>query len=315
MNKKYKNISPKIRKRGVIVNLFIKFDDEKSLRKLSRRMQKAPYIQNKNLIKEEVYIKFDNDEKIRVLIYRGKNTKPNATGLLWLHGGGHALATPETEEPIIEKFVMNTNTVVIAPDYTLSVKKPYPTALLECYTCLLWTKNNAKSLGINENQLMIGGVSAGGGLTAALSLYARDKKEVDISFQMPLYPMINHKTIYDGTVKDDFLLWNLRQNEVAWKVYLGEFYGADDIPKYASPLLEIDYLGLPPTYTFVGREDPFCNDTIEYVSRLNDFGVNAECDVYEHMYHGFEVVNPDFSLSKVAIKKLIHAYKYAIEHY
>lgn len=39
-------------------------------------------------------------------------------------------------------------------------------------------KSHAKELGIRDNQLVVGGESAGAGLTAALTLYARDKAEV-----------------------------------------------------------------------------------------------------------------------------------------
>ncbi|MEC0195843.1 alpha/beta hydrolase fold domain-containing protein [Paenibacillus sp. FSL F4-0087] len=46
-------------------------------------------------------------------------------------------------------------------------------------------KSHVKELGNREDQLMVGGESAGGGLTATLTLYARDKGEVNIAFQMP----------------------------------------------------------------------------------------------------------------------------------
>ena len=44
-------------------------------------------------------------------------------------------------------------------------------------------KKNANKLGIRDDQLFVGGESAGGGLTCALSLYARDKKEVNIALR------------------------------------------------------------------------------------------------------------------------------------
>ena len=46
---------------------------------------------------------------------------------------------------------------------------------------------------MRSDQLFVGGESAGGGLAAALCIYARDKKEVSIAFQMPLYPMLDDR--------------------------------------------------------------------------------------------------------------------------
>jgi acetyl esterase/lipase len=55
---------------------------------------------------------------------------------------------------------------------------------------------------------MIGGNSADGGLTAALSLYARDKNEGAIAFQMPLYPMLDGRLETESSRDNDAPLWN-----------------------------------------------------------------------------------------------------------
>lgn len=50
-------------------------------------------------------------------------------------------------------------------DYRLSVEVPYPESLDDCYDTLLWLKENTKELGVKNNQIMVKGESAGGGLT------------------------------------------------------------------------------------------------------------------------------------------------------
>ena len=92
--------------------------------------------------------------------------------------------------------------MIVAPDYRLSVEKPYPAALEDCYAALLWLKDHASSLGDRENQLMVGGYSAGGGLAAALAIYARDNGEVSIAFQIPIYPMLDDRKI-TGSSRDN----------------------------------------------------------------------------------------------------------------
>ncbi len=121
---------------------------------------------------------------------------------------------------------------------------------------LLWIKDNATYLGIDKEQIFVGGGSGGGGLTVALSLMARDKGEVNIAFQMPLYPMLNDETIPNGKNKKT-LVWDLERNEIAWKIYLGEYYNKDDIPEYAVPMRASSFEGLPPAYTFVGKKTHF----------------------------------------------------------
>ena len=52
--------------------------------------------------------------------------------------------------------------VVVSPGYRLSFVEPYPAAIDDCYDALLYLKNHADELGINRNQIMVGGESAGG---------------------------------------------------------------------------------------------------------------------------------------------------------
>lgn len=94
---------------------------------------------------------------------------------------------------IYRRLAERTGCVVVAPDYRLSVAHLYPAALDDCYTALIWMRDNVIRLDIREDQLAVAGESAGGGLTAALTLLARDRGEVNIAFQMPIYPMLDDR--------------------------------------------------------------------------------------------------------------------------
>ena len=93
-------------------------------------------------------------------------------------------------------------------------------------------------MNIDSNRIGVAGVSAGGGLTAALTLLARDRQYPSICFQMPLYPMIDDRnnTPSANEIKEGFV-WNQKSNEAGWKMYLGELHGTDHIP-LMQPLLE-----------------------------------------------------------------------------
>jgi len=236
-------------------------------------------------------------------------------GVLWLHGGGYAIGTPEQAAGKAKCLINASPCIVVAPDYRLSPEAPYPAALEDGYQALLWMKNNAGALGIRENQLMVGGDSAGGGLTAALTLYARDKDEVAIAFQMPLYPMLDDRMETESARNNNAPVWNTKSNFNAWKLYLGDLFGSSDVPVYAAPARAVDYSNLPPTVTFVGELEPFRDETMHYVQHLREAGVPVEFDLYQGCYHAFDQVCPRAKVSKEAINFLLNSFKYAVENY
>ena len=114
-----------------------------------------------------------------------------APGVLWLHGGGYLTGMKEMAcysraADLVTRF----GAVVFAPDYTLSWRAPYPAAMEDCYAALRWLRENAAALGVDDSRLSVGGESAGGGLTAALCMLARDRGEVRVAYQMPLCPRL-----------------------------------------------------------------------------------------------------------------------------
>lgn len=102
---------------------------------------------------------------------------------------------------------------------------------------------------------MVGGESAGAGLCIALTMMARDKGEVEIAFQMPLYPMIDNFDT-DSSKDNHGKRWNTKRNNFAWKKYLRKDVHSDVSP-YVAPARQKDYSNLPPAYTFVGDGKPF----------------------------------------------------------
>jgi acetyl esterase/lipase len=234
-------------------------------------------------------------------------------GILWLHGGGYAIGTPEQSLPMIGKLINRRSAVVVVPDYRLSVDAPYPAALEDAYETLLWMKDHARTLGIRDDQLMVGGDSAGGGLAAAVSLYARDLGEVAVAFQMPLYPMLDDRMDTESAVGNDAPVWNSLSNENAWSLYLGERFGTMDVPAYAAPARADDLSGLPPAVTFVGALEPFRDETVQYVARLKKAGVPVDFQIFPGCYHAFETVSPGATVSRQAIEFFLQSYDRAVK--
>ncbi len=297
----------------VIPKVFFNQSGFRLLNKLQKKMRKPLKTDPIQFTEERIPRK--DGSMLRMCLFAPKEAKKSVPGLLWLHGGGYALGAPEQSEMMAKRFVEASDCIIVAPDYRLSNEAPYPAALEDCYETLLWMKNNANELGIRDNQLMVGGDSAGGGLTAALTLYARDKGEVAIAFQMPLYPMLDDRMTSESATDNNAPVWNSKSNFVCWKQYLGELFGDPNVPYYAAPARANDYSNLPPTVTFVGELEPFRDEVIQYVENLRSAGILVDFEIYKGCYHAFEQMCPKARISKKAVAFLADSFTYATENY
>ncbi|MBR4888397.1 MAG: alpha/beta hydrolase [Clostridia bacterium] len=242
------------------------------------------------------------------------NKKPTeqTPGLLWIYGGGYMVGSlgmvyMSRAMALVKKY----GAVVVVPQYRLAGKAPYPAALEDCRAALLYLKENAEELGCSPSRLMVGGESAGGGLTAALCMHARDHGGVNIAFQMPLYPMLDDRPTESS--RRSTLTWNAPGARFAWRLYLRGTQG--EPPPYAVPARQRDYSGLPPAYSFVGRREAFYCETLAYIANLQAAGVTAHVDVYPCGTHGFDIAFPHWRVSRKAIAEFEKQYLYAAEHY
>ncbi|MGM9537323.1 MAG: alpha/beta hydrolase [Candidatus Onthomonas sp.] len=251
---------------------------------------------------------------MRLLVVKPKNSRTDGPALLWIHGGGYGIGVPEQDYAFMERFALAGNCAVISPAYRRSCEAPYPAALEDCYLALLYLKNHAAEYGAREDALFIGGDSAGGGLTAALSLYARDQGEVKIAYQMPFYPMLDDRET-DSSRDNRMPVWNTASNREGWRAYLGDLYGTDRIPAYAAPARAEDYTGLPPTCTFVGTEEPFYRETCTYVEKLKKAGVAVDFQLFQGCYHGFDLIAPNSEEARQATRFYMDAYGRALKRY
>ncbi|MDD4074496.1 MAG: alpha/beta hydrolase [Eubacteriales bacterium] len=264
---------------------------------------------------QQLYTQRPDGTPLRLCVYAPKARRADVPGLVWFHGGGYAIGVPEQDYIFVERFVLASGCIVVMPDYRRSMEAPYPAALDDCYQALLWLKENSVVYGVRPDQLFVGGDSAGGGLSAAVSLLARDRGDVSIAFQMPLYPMLDDRMITASSQDNDAPIWNTVSNIAAWRQYLGDDYGTDNVSKYAAPSRETDYSGLPPTITFVGSIEPFRDETIQYVDHLKTAGVPVTFKLFEGCFHGFDIACPDTLVGKQAAAFLMDGFMHAVAHY
>jgi acetyl esterase len=280
-----------------------------AIREGSDQMRPPAPVDESISVSDEVIAGADGN-RLQLRIYLPKSTKEALPALLWIHGGGYILGSYNDDDDLCMSFVKEANCVVFSVDYRLAPEHPYPAPIEDCYSALKWMADNPDSLNINRDQIGVAGASAGGGLTAALTLLARDRQYPSICFQMPLYPMIDDRNNTPSANEiTEGMIWNQKTNEAGWRMYLGDLYGTDNIPSYAAPARAEDYSNLPYTYTCVGQLDPFRSETLTYVSKLAEAGVDVEFHLYPGAYHGFEGISPDADLSIRAKNEYIQAVK------
>lgn len=272
---------------------------------------------NKYFTAQKIRIPSTGRDISLIILRPVRNARPasQTPGVLWIHGGGYVtgmagMVYMSRALDLVRKY----GAVVVAPAYRLAGEAPYPAALEDCYAALQYLSSHADELGINSSQIMVGGESAGGGLTAALCMYARDRQEINIAFQMPLYPMIDDRDT-DSSRDNHAPVWNTRLNHMGWKAYLGEQWQSDGLSPYAAPARQTDYSGLPPAYTFVGDIEPFYCETLSYIDELRKAGVQARVDIYPGGFHAFDMLFPFKRISRKAIAQFEKQFVFAAENY
>ena len=252
---------------------------------------------------------------MKVLILQNRKDHETVPGILWIHGGGYTLGMAEMVFLSCGKMLAGEfGGVVVAPTYRLAPGNPYPAALEDCYEALEYMWDNAEKLGIDRERIIVGGESAGGGLAAAVCLYARDKGRIKVALQLPLYPMLDCQDT-DSSRDNHGMVWNTRRNHRGWKKYLGTLYDSGLVPIYASAARAESYKNMPPCYTFVAEGEPFYSETLTYVDRLKKDGVMAEVHVYPGIIHSFDLLCPWLSRSKKARRELCEFYETFMNEY
>ncbi|MFT4046400.1 MAG: alpha/beta hydrolase [Solimonas sp.] len=309
-------IDRELRWPGRIMSLLFQPRSVAGFRRMARlgaRLQKGRH--PRDLDVREVDVPRRDGGTLRLVVYRPPGAGDKLPGLLWLHGGGYLLGLPEQDIGTYRRLIAASPCVIVAPDYRLAPDAPYPAALDDGYDALLWLQAHAREFGVRDDQLAVAGMSAGGGLCAALTPYARDRGEVNVAFQLPLYPMIDDRNATESARDNDAPVWNARLNRLAWDAYLGSLRGRDDVPPYAAAARATDWRGLPPTCTFVGDLEPFRDETRAYVANLRAAGVPVAFECYDGAWHGFDVIAPKAAVSRRATGFWIDWYAQAVRQH
>jgi acetyl esterase/lipase len=233
--------------------------------------------------------------ELAVRVYSPKNASKPAPGLVYIHGGGMIMGGLNGEDGTCQMMADLTGAVIASVDYRKAPENPYPAAPEDCYAGANWVFNNAAELGMDPNNIGIYGHSAGGGLTIAVALMARDRGGPKFAFMAPIYPMIDDRNTSESSkLVTDVGIWDRAGSIEAWGWYLG----GKEADQYAAPARAKDLSGLPPAFIDVGELDMFRDEDIDFAKRLAEAGVRVEFHLWPGAYHASEIFAPEAQLSR-----------------
>jgi acetyl esterase/lipase len=235
--------------------------------------------------------------EILLHIYRPDGERGLRPCIYHIHGGGFVAGSAKQFESIHRPLCAELDCVIVSVDYRLAPETVFPGAIEDCYAGLAWTIANAHRLGIDTARIGVMGESAGGGLAAALALLARDRGELELAFQVLIYPMIDDRTcVGEANPFAGEFIWTAHNNHFGWSSLLGHDPGGQDVSPYAAVARAADLSNLPPTFISTGALDLFVDEDSDYAIRLIRAGVPTEFHVYPGAFHGFDLM-PDAEIA------------------
>ena len=278
MNKRNKNILKVLSMDGIQV---------KASRKLANLKTISPMKVFYKTMDAKVY---NGDYAIPVRAYLPrKQDMDDMKVILYFHGGGWATESIDTYAKALHLLAYETDCVVIAVEYRLAPEHKYPVPLEDCYAAAKALFTGELVPDINPDKIIIAGDSAGGNMTAAVSLMARDRGEFSPKNQILIYPATYleyenplFRSVYENG--SDYILTMGKMRDYV-NLYLNNEEERKE--KYVSPLCETDYSNQPRTLVITAEFDPLRDEGEAYGKRLLNAGNEVEVYRLNDAIHGF----------------------------
>lgn len=215
--------------------------------------------------------------------------RPNPRPLfINFHGGGFVRPYHERDTVFCAQVAKNVGCLVLDVDYRLAPEYPFPTAVLECYDIVAWAFKNAAELGVDPSKIAIGGHSAGGNLSAVITMMAQESGEFRLLGQVMDYPYVDGVTPPSQKFDERSVMpiWRMEAFNVLY-AQVPENLSDPRISPILAPL-EVT-MGQPPVLILIAGRDPLRFEAQRYAAKLIDGGVDVCVRQFPDNDHGFVV--------------------------
>lgn len=245
-----------------------------------------------------------NGGEIAVTVLRRNGHEGGAApGVYLIHGGGMVGGSRWAVVPMLVEWVLQFGAVAATVDYRLAPEFGDPVPVEDCCAGLEWFVGRAGVFGFDPQRVLIGGMSAGGGLSIGTTLLARDRDRPMPAAMLLMWPMLDDR---NSTVSaqqiDGAGIWDRTSNETGWAALLGDRRGTADVSIYAAPARATDLSGLPPVYIEAGSAEVFRDEAVALASGIWAAGGSAELHIWAGGFHGFQTIVPKAALSQTAVQ-------------
>ncbi|QKG21790.1 alpha/beta hydrolase [Actinomadura verrucosospora] len=260
---------------------------------------------------EETTVPGPDGNAVPVQILRPAGAAPGPLpAVLYIHGGGFSYGELDGPSPMARDVCAETGSLVVNVHYRLVPEHPFPAGFEDCYAVLCWLSANAAALGADPARIAVAGASAGGCLSAALCLAARDRGGPAVAFQTLLIPCLDDRLATPSARRvTDPRFTNYAKVRAMWDAYLPS---GGAVSPYAAPARADDLSGLPPAYVLTCGLDPLRDEGLDYARRLSEAGVPVETKDVPGAWHLFEAFAPDSDLARRTTRHWLTALRTAL---
>jgi acetyl esterase/lipase len=222
--------------------------------------------------------------------------------LLYLHGGGYVICNPGTHRDLAGRISQAAGVAVLVLDYRLAPEHPYPAAVHDALAALRWMYDHGPTGAAPARATFVAGDSAGGGLTLATLIAARDagvrlpNAAVAISAWTDL-------ACTGNTIRTRADVDPMVTEAVLSRMGQDYLQGGDARQPLASPLYA-DLRGLPPLLMQVGDAEVLLDDTTRVADKARAAGVDVTLEIYPEMIHIFQLFAPILPEGQQAIERI-----------
>ena len=218
--------------------------------------------------------------------------------LLYLHGGGYVVGSTRTHGVMMSRMSRASGARVLGLDYRLSPENPFPAPVQDTLAAYRWLLSN----GADPRKIVIGGDSAGGGLTVSTLVAMRYLGEPMPAAGFCISPWTElepNADSYETNAEVDPTVSRARVEDLK-DLYIGD---KDPRAPMASPLFA-DLKGLPPLLVQVGSIEVILDDSTRLAERAEAVGTDVELEVWDDMPHVWHLFAPILSDGQKAIERV-----------
>lgn len=262
------------------------------------RPDKVSYdITSTNIMEQEDLVEINGSHAIDVYTFTPENYQVNRPVLLYLHGGGWMTGDVAEFRMAMRFICEQSGCKVIFPEYRLAPENPYPAAIEDCHAILEWIYENADTLEVDKNKIMIAGDSAGGNLTNSCLYLDKDKHHIHYAYEF-YSAMDSNSEKYEEIYSDDLfpvidehkVYAQNRINRIRFSNGPGNLYLRDKV-SIDDPIVSIindeDLSWLPEMTLICGQYDFLRLSNDAFVKKARTFNANIRYMWYLGCDHGF----------------------------